>query len=99
MPIATPDRYVRGRVRREVSLLSVHGDLLGSANKNSQSDLFTFSEWEEELELWPERSDIYKKKKKCIQERELMAERESVLRCNNPPCCVLQFERKTSQTA
>ena len=43
-PIAVPDQYVRGRLQREVSLLSLHATLLGSLNKNSQSDLFTYTE-------------------------------------------------------
>lgn len=44
-PIAIPDQYVRGGLQREVSLLSMHAPLRRSVNKNSQSDLFTNTEW------------------------------------------------------
>lgn len=77
-PIAIPDRYVRGRLQPQVSPLSPHATLLGSSNKSSQSDLFTYTEWNK-IRMAPRSTDISKQKRKKDRKNVLAGRRVSGL--------------------
>lgn len=72
-PIAIPDQYVRGRLQWEVSLLIEQATLLGSENKNSQSDIFTYTEQNKNLNCSPKEVTF---QKVLVQEWKLLVKEE-----------------------